>query len=79
MKKKLRMALSKTKFSNSDMVAVAAKPDEESVGDGPIGISSLVAELSRYDLELHGGPTEFYYRNLGLFSVERKIYIVVGL
>ena len=41
------MALSKTKFSNSDMVAVAAKPDEENGGDGPIGISNLVAELSR--------------------------------
>ena len=60
MKKKLRMALSKTKFSNCDMVAVAARPDEENVGDGPIGISNLVAELSRYDLELHGSPTEFY-------------------
>ena len=48
MKKKLRMALSKTKFSNCDMVAVAARPDEENVGDGPIGISNLVSELSRY-------------------------------
>ena len=60
MKKKLRMALSKTKFSNSDMVAVAAKPDEENGGDGPMGISNLVAELSRYDLELHCVPTDFY-------------------
>ena len=51
MKKKLRMALSKTKFSNCDMVAVAAKPDEENVGGGPIGISNLVNELSWYVLE----------------------------
>ena len=49
MKKKLRMALSKTKFSNCDMVAVAAKPDEENVAEGPIGISNLVSQLSRYD------------------------------
>ena len=48
MKKKLRMALSKTKFSNCDMIAVAAKPDDENVADGPIGISNLVSELSRY-------------------------------
>ena len=41
------MALSKTKFSNCDMVAVAAKPDEENVAEGPIGISNLVSELSR--------------------------------
>ena len=26
----------------------AAKPDEENAGDGPVGISNLVSELSRY-------------------------------
>lgn len=66
MKKKLRMALSKTKFSNCEMVAVAAKPDEENVGDGPIGISNLVAELSRLTIS----PTERDLSAPFLFAVD---------
>ncbi len=66
MKKKLRMALSKTKFADCDMVAVAAKPEEGKEDAGPIGVESLVSKLS----DMTVAPTDRDKAAPFLFSVD---------